>query len=164
MIGQLSHNEIEELLSTQIVGRIACHDEDFVYVVPISYAYDGNYIYCHGFEGKKLQLMRKKPKVCFQVDEFKDMANWKSVIAWGEFEELKEKKEKLAALRILLSRNLPIISSMTTHLGETWPFSSVSDEELNRIAGVVFRIAIKEKTGKFEKATESATTKFSAYT
>ncbi len=160
MIGKLSYEEIEDLLYKQVVGRLGCCEQGFIYVVPISYAYDGNSIYCHTYKGKKVEMMRKNPNVCFQVDEMKDMANWKSVIAWGEFEEVEDEKEKHKALQILLQRALPLVSSVTTHLGETWPFSAANGSELNRIPGIVFRISLKEKTGKFERTSESPVMSF----
>ena len=148
MIDKLNQEEIENLLHHQIVGHLGCHADGITYIVPVSYAYDGTYIYCHGYEGKKMEMLRKNPKICFQVDEMTDMADWKSVIAWGEFEELKDKNEKNEAFRILLKRALPIHSSITTHLGSQWPFSS---DDLGTIEGVAFRIKIKEKTGRFER-------------
>jgi nitroimidazol reductase NimA-like FMN-containing flavoprotein (pyridoxamine 5'-phosphate oxidase superfamily) len=155
MIGELSPLEIEHLLRSQIVGRIGCHDGDSVYVVPISYAYDGDYIYCHSFEGQKLDFMRKSPRVCFQVDEMTDMSNWKSAIAWGEFEELTDRDERKKALEFLLQRRLPIRSSITTHLGQTWPFTGNGNNGINDIPGIVFRIKLQQKTGKCECTTES---------
>ncbi len=155
MIGKLSSEEIENLLYKQCVGRIGCHDGDFVYVVPTSYAYDANYVYCHSYEGKKIDTMRKNPKVCFQVDEMKDMANWKSVIAWGNYEELTNEEERINALKILVKRRLPILSSATTHLGKTWPFVGEGHNGLKDIPGIAFRISLKEKSGKFEKSSVS---------
>ena len=144
--------EIEELLKTQFVGRIGCSLEGETYVVPISYAYDGNYIYCHTNEGKKIKMMRKNPKVCFEVDNMIDMGNWQSVIAQGMFEELKRKKERSDAMEVLLNRYFPIISSITTHLGDHWPFHP---ENVAEIKGIVFRIAVQQKTGRFELNEES---------
>lgn len=72
--------EIEKLLKREVVGRIGCTDGDIVYVVPISFVYDGSYIYCHTHEGLKTELMRKRPKICFEVDQLRDMANWQSAI------------------------------------------------------------------------------------
>jgi|SRR5215831_10390195 len=155
MIDKLSSPEIETLLYKQCVGRIGCHDNDVVYVVPISYAYDGKYIYCHSYDGKKMEIMRRSPNICFQVDEMKDMANWKSVIAWGKFEEVTDQLERSEALKILLDRELPIPSSITTHLGNTWPFTAKGSNALNDIPGIVFRVFITEKTGKFEKTSVS---------
>jgi nitroimidazol reductase NimA-like FMN-containing flavoprotein (pyridoxamine 5'-phosphate oxidase superfamily) len=77
----------------------------------------------------------------------KTMANWRSVIVHGEFEELKDKEDRRTGMQILLNRYLPVISSVTTHIGEHWPFHP---EDVNHIDGVVFRILVKEKTGKFE--------------
>lgn len=147
MLGKLEPQQIEDLLKTQIVGRIGCHADGETYVVPISYAYDGTYLYCHTHEGKKSTMLRKNPKVCFEVDEMKDMANWKSVVAQGIFEELKEREERNLAMQTLLNRYLPIISSVTTHLGEHWPFHP---DDATEIKGLMFRIKLTEKTGRFE--------------
>lgn len=152
MFGKLNEQEIEEVLRNQIIGRLGCHADDTTYVVPISYAYDGTYIYGHTFEGMKIKLMRKNPQVCFEVDETKDMGNWKSIIAWGEFEELKQGPERIKALQQLTDRVLPIVSSETTHLSPQWPFPA---GDTSNIKGIVYRIRLKEKTGRFE--TNSAT-------
>jgi len=151
MIGKLNPDDVETLVKQQLVGRIGCHAKDVTYVVPISFAYDGAYIYGHTFEGMKVDMMRKNPKVCFQVDDTTDLANWQSAVLWGEFEELAEGPERILALHKLTERRLPLISSETMHLTSQWPFR---DEDVNKISGIVFRICVTEKTGRFEKSTE----------
>lgn len=146
MIGELNIQQIEDLLSKQTVGRIACYHDNLIYLVPISYAYEDNSIYSRSFDGMKLDMMRKNPQVCFEADDVNDMANWKSVIAWGKFEELKN-SEREKGLKILLKRHLPLSSSITTHLGKAWPFS---EHDLEEITGIVFRINLTTKTGRFE--------------
>jgi nitroimidazol reductase NimA-like FMN-containing flavoprotein (pyridoxamine 5'-phosphate oxidase superfamily) len=155
MFGKLSNTEIEEIIKHQVMGRLGCHAHDITYVVPISYAYDGEYIYGHTMEGMKIFMMRRNPKVCFQTDNInmKDMANWQSVIAWGDFEELKQPEERRMALQKLNARKLPLISSETTHLSPQWPFPP---EDADRIKGIVYRIRLKEKTGRFEKSNGSS--------
>lgn len=54
MLGELNPTMIERLLHDNIVGRIGCHSFGRTYVVPITYAYDGNAIYAHSAEGTKL--------------------------------------------------------------------------------------------------------------
>ncbi|HEV7620160.1 MAG TPA: pyridoxamine 5'-phosphate oxidase family protein [Flavisolibacter sp.] len=147
MIGTMEINKIEEVLKTQIDGHLACHADDRTYLTPVSYAYDGHDVYVHSFEGLKISMMRKNPKVCFQVDHRVNMANWESIITWGLYEEILDKEERIKALQILANRKLPIISSSTTHLTENWPFYS---GDLNNIKGIVFRIILTEKTGRFE--------------
>lgn len=146
MFGKLSNGEMEKVLTEGYVGRLGCHADGRTYVVPITYAYDGKSFYFRTFEGLKLSMMRKNPKVCFQVDEMKDTANWKSVIAWGNFTELAG-KERDKALKVLVSRNLPEISSEMVKISPTWPFPT---DDFSQIKGVVFKIDVTEKTGRFE--------------
>ena len=147
MLGQLNNSEIEELLRRQVVGRIGCHHEGFTYVVPISYTYDGAYIYCHTHEGLKVRMMRENPKICFEVDHMRNMANWQSVIAWGDFEELTDGEPRQNALEKLALRILPLVASETVRLSTDWPFPP---NDLSQVSGVVFRIHLREKTGRFE--------------
>lgn len=149
MFGELKPQEIETLLKSEIIGRLACFADEIGYVVPISYAYDGEYIYVHAKEGMKVDMMRKNPKVCFQTDKMQDMANWQSVVVWGEYEELKSETERAKALKKLMDRVLPVISSETVHLSPHWPFPP---EEIGSIKGVTFRIKVEKKTGRFEKS------------
>lgn len=152
MIGPLTEIQIEALLHKEVVGRIACHLEDFIYLVPTSYAYDGQFIYAHSYEGTKLKVMRKNPNICFEVDNVADMSNWQSVIVWGKFEELSAEDERMKAWEALLRRKLPLNSSITTHLGKDWPFSGGDPEE---VTGILYRITIDRKTGRFESNTWS---------
>jgi nitroimidazol reductase NimA-like FMN-containing flavoprotein (pyridoxamine 5'-phosphate oxidase superfamily) len=152
MIAEMKTPEIESLLTKQIIGRIACHAAGVTYVVPTSYAYDGEYIYCHAYEGMKIKMMRMNPDICFQTDKMENMANWQSVIVWGKYEEL-EGEEKKQAVKKLMDRVLPVISSETTHLSPHWPFPP---EEMGSIKGIFFRIKVQKKTGRFEKAVADA--------
>lgn len=149
MFGEMKKQEVEALLKSQIVGRLACCQDNEPYMVPMSYAYDGEYIYGHSKEGMKIQMMRKNPKICFQVDKMEDMANWKSVIVWGKYEELASMDERSLGLKILMDRVLPIVSSETVHLSPHWPFPP---QQIGSIKGIVFRIKIEKMTGRFEKS------------
>ena len=148
MFGTLNESEIENLVSNQILARLGCHHNEVTYVVPISYAYDGTNIYCHSYEGMKTEMMRSNPHVCLQIDDMKNMADWKSVVCWGEARELKNEVEREEAIKFLVSRKLPLESSETTHLFSHWPFSGENEEKL---PGVLFCIKINKKTGRFER-------------
>lgn len=148
MFGDLKDDAIETVLHHQIIGHVGCHSNDTTYVVPISYAYENGCIYGHTHEGMKINMMRQNPKVCFETYSMENMGNWQSVIAWGEFEEITDEKERSAALHILLKRDLPIITSKTVQLTSEWPFVP---EDLNTIKGIVFRIKLTTKTGRYER-------------
>lgn len=148
MFGELSEEESRNFLDENIYGRLGCHAFGKTYVVPISYAHKAGSLYCHSFDGLKLQMMRNNPSVCFQVDVLDNMANWKSVITQGVFEELTG-QQKNKGLRVLLERKVPAIVSETVRLSPEWPFPS---EDYARIPGIVFRIQIKEISGRYEKS------------
>ena len=147
MFGTLNPKEIEDFLKKQFIGRLGCHANNKTYVVPISYAYDGEFVYCHTQEGMKTKMMRENPDVCFEVDSLETLATWKSIIAWGKFVEVTDKNERARALKVLLNRVYPFISTKKMHLGEHWPFVP---DNLNEIKGVVFKIKLSEKSGRFE--------------
>ncbi len=149
MFGDLGEDAIEVILHHQLIGHLACHANELTYVVPISYAYDDGYLYAHTYEGMKVNMMRQNPKICFAVHAMENMANWQSVVAWGNFEEVTDEKERENALQILLKRNLPIITSKTVQLTPEWPFVPGKDLS-NSIGGVVFRIKLTVKSGRYE--------------
>src|SRR5690554_3323686 len=143
MLGDLKNSQIDHLLYSQVIGRIGCHANDTTYIVPVTYAYDGIHVYGHTKEGMKINMMRKNPNVCFEVDVMENMSNWRSVIAWGKFEELKTPKERKMGMQKLMDRILPIIT------GETTVHHAMKDTNENYIEalqGVVYRIEIIKKT------------------
>lgn len=147
MFKDLNSKQIEKVISENFIGRLGCHADDETYVVPISYAYDGKYIYFRSFEGLKISMMRKNPKVCFQIDTIKDMANWESAIVWGTFEELTNEEDRNMGLERLMSRTLPEIAGEMQKFSAEWPFPTGN---FKQIEGVVYRIRITKKSGRKE--------------
>lgn len=148
MLGDLTFSQIENLLYAQRIGRLGCHSDGITYVVPITYAYDGTYIYGHTKEGMKIDMMRKNPKVCLEVDDMENMSNWRSVIAWGEFEELIKPEDREKAMNILWDRIMPFMT------GETTVQHSMTDAHgkvIEAMQGVVYRVKLSKKTGRYEK-------------
>ena len=148
MFGHLGEDAIEDVLHQQFIGRIGCNYNDVTYVVPIGYAYDGKYVYAHAEEGMKINMMRENPHVCFEVDTIENMGNWKSVIGWGDYEELTDEKERALAINVLLNRGMPKGASKTSYFTPEWPFQSKTATD---IEGIVFRIKLNIKTGRFER-------------
>ena len=98
MIGYLTEDECMIFLKNELLGRIGCNYNGETYVVPVNYLLAGNNIIAHSQEGKKIEIMRKNPKVCFEADNMVSLQNWKSVIAWGTYQEITDTKEKWNAL------------------------------------------------------------------
>ena len=150
MLGELSPQEIEELLRSEITGRIGCHADGRTYVVPVTYAYDEGTIYCHSAEGLKLRMMRKNPIVCFEVDRVKDMGNWRSVIATGRFEELFG-RDALPAMDVLIKRFVAIERPDQPHPSYVFRDSEAEPARTDGREIVIFRIRLAEKSGRFER-------------
>lgn len=148
MLGQLNDIQIQNILSSQVVGRLACTDGKQPYIVPLTYTYNGKYIYGQTNEGMKLDILRKNPSVCFEVDMMTDMRNWQSVIVFGRFEELKT-KEAEKARDILFGHVFPLMTSSTIHSYGHEEKGKVDDK--TRMKYVMYRIKIKKITGRFEK-------------
>ena len=150
MFGELGPDAIEVILKHQLIGQMGCHANDITYVVPVSYAYHEDNIYVFSQEGMKIDMMRTNPKVCFEVHTMENMANWQSVVAWGNFEELKKEQEREEAIQILLHRVMPAITSEKTYLTLKRPLVP-GDVKSEDVKGVVFRIKLTKKTGRYEK-------------
>jgi len=147
MIGSLTKSQCERILLGSMIGRIGCYSAGKTYVVPITFVLDNGYIYAHSKEGLKVKMMRKNAKVCFQVDQIENMTNWRSVILWGKFEELKSPAEQEKAVKILISGIDPFRTSESVK-------PAASDHDMNphkEKKPVFYRISIEEISGRFEK-------------
>jgi nitroimidazol reductase NimA-like FMN-containing flavoprotein (pyridoxamine 5'-phosphate oxidase superfamily) len=149
MIGKLTEQEIDKVLSQNIIGRLGCSEKGKPYVVPLGYIYQDGYIISHSETGMKIRVMRNNPVVCFQVDEIKTHNDWKSVIVWGRYEELTEEIDQYNAMKLFVDRMMHLKISETARPPE------LSGERLHprspgNIWPVVFRIKVNERSGRYE--------------
>ena len=141
MLGDLDTAQCEDLLRSEVIARIGCLSDGRVYVVPVTYVYDGTYVYGHAMDGAKLRAMRANPQVCVEVEHVDDLSNWRSVIAWGTFEEC-DGPDWDAGFAMLAERIMPLL---TLPANQPPPDLSV----LRR--GSVYRIKLDLMTGRFEQ-------------
>ncbi|MBO4880427.1 MAG: pyridoxamine 5'-phosphate oxidase family protein [Firmicutes bacterium] len=109
--------EIRRILDKADILHMGLFDGDYPYVVPVHYGYefreDTLVFYTHGAkEGHKLDLIRKDPHICVQVDcDVETLpakaacgygSTFASVIAKGKAEILEDPAEKAEALKILM--------------------------------------------------------------
>jgi uncharacterized protein len=133
-IRELSAEQIEALLRTAIVGRIACCGHGAAgdgrpYLVPLAYGYDGDAVYAHSGPGRKLDFMRAEPRVTFEVDQAVAPDRWRSVIAEGTFEEIDDPRQRDTALKVIYgTEGIPDLGSQT----------------------IVFRIRLTSRSGRYE--------------
>jgi len=150
MLGQLDEAQIDYVLRSEVVGHLGCCHEGRAYVVPITYAYDGESVYAHSIDGMKVHFMRANPTVCFEVEHIDNMANWQSVIAWGDFEEL-HGADADQALRRIESRLLSLIVSETAESAHGRALRQTYQAKTGGLPAVVYRLRLRERTGRFER-------------
>jgi uncharacterized protein len=136
MIRTLSPEESYSLLRGSRVARLGCFDGAGPYVVPVNYVFDGEAVYVHSLPGRKVAAMRENPRVCLQVDEIRGDFDWRSVIAFGLYEELNDPEERAHALGLLLS----LFPRLT-------PVESLVASDAAPPSIVVFRIRIERISG-----------------
>lgn len=151
MLGELTKEQSEQLLRSEMIGRLGCYSNGQVYVVPVTYAYVGGFIYAHSGEGRKVQMMRDNPDVCFEVDHIDNLSNWRSVIVNGRYEELVG-DEASRAMEQLMERFLPYMGTASDTMAKPAspaPESAQAIKSGNHQA-VVYRIRVNELAGRFE--------------
>ena len=135
----LLEEEARALLSACRIGRLGCIDNGEPYVVPINYVFEDGSIYSHSLPGRKIDAMRAHPRACLQVDEIENDFEWHSVIAHGNFEEIRVPSDRRSILRKLLAR-FPLLT----------PVESAMAQDAAAPDSVVFRIRIDRITGVAE--------------
>ena len=111
--------EILDIIEKCDVCRLALSEDNVPYIVPLNFGYeytDGKLtLYFHGAtEGKKLDIIRKNPLACFEMDcshrlvtaetACKFSMEFESVIGNGKLSFCVEKSEKIKALNQVMKK------------------------------------------------------------
>jgi nitroimidazol reductase NimA-like FMN-containing flavoprotein (pyridoxamine 5'-phosphate oxidase superfamily) len=139
MLNRLSEEEARKLLARERVGRLGCITDDGPYIVPINYYFADDCVYSHSLPGLKVDALRKDPRTCLQVDEVESELHWKSVLAFGRYEEVKS-NERSEVINKLLQRFLMLT-----------PVESALADDGGPQPVIVFRIRIERVTGLSEE-------------
>lgn len=150
MTGELNVQEMTNVLCSQSIGRLACADGRYPYIIPIMYLFEGNAIIAQSLEGKKIDIMRRNPNVCFQVDMILDLNTWQSVIVHGLYQEM-EGLEADEAREALVDNIVPLMTTNRVHSHEHEVTGNQVLEDDNRIKNILFKIRVNEMTGRFSK-------------
>jgi len=139
MTRMLSETEARNLIAGGKLGRLGCVDNGEPYVVPINYVFADGSIYSHSLPGRKIDLLRAHPRACLQVDEIENELKWRSVIVYGNFEEIRVPSDR----RSILSKLLACFPLLT-------PVESLMAQDASAPDSIVFRIRIDRISGVTE--------------
>lgn len=136
---ELSATEVTKLLAEGTFGRLGCVDHGEPYVVPINYFFEDGKIYSHSLPGHKIDLLRSHPRACLQVDEIENGFEWRSALAFGNYQEIRSPDERRAVLTKLLAR-FPLLT----------PVESVMAMDASGPESIVYCICVDRITGVAE--------------
>ena len=139
---------IESVIRASLVCRLALSNNDRPYIVPLCFGYQDNTLYFHcGVKGRKLEILKKNPNVCFEfevnVDVLKaeEACSWnmqyQSVIGFGRAALLEDMEEKQKAVGIIVRQ----YSDKTLQLPDTTLRKTI-----------VIKVPIDSMTGKRSSA------------
>lgn len=144
----LSESDCWRLLSEERVGRLAMADlQGQPYLVPLNHWLSDGIIYFHcATVGRKLDMLRANPQVCYEVDRFLGIAAganacdygayFESALAFGSAFEVTDPAEKVQ-----------ILNQLTAHHAEPGAeFGPVTEARAEKVAVVGIRIS--QVTGK----------------
>lgn len=137
-------DELESILRNGRVCFLSMVDDGKPYVVPVHYGYEEGTLYIHSApEGRKIDIIRKNPDVCFSiVADFgmirgKNACSWStnytSVIGTGKAIIQEDRREKEKGLDVLMGQ----------YSDEKYDFTGV---DLDNV--VIIKVEIGEINGK----------------
>jgi nitroimidazol reductase NimA-like FMN-containing flavoprotein (pyridoxamine 5'-phosphate oxidase superfamily) len=140
-----SREEIDAILSGQNLCHLAMVDDGEPYIIPLTYAYDGNNLFIHSAkEGRKIDVLKKNNRVCFDVcGDFQPASadkvcrkstKFSSVIGTGHAEFVQDREGVVLALNALMKQ---------TFGPGTWDFV---EEKVNNV--LIIKIVIDSLSGK----------------
>lgn len=108
-------NKINEVIGRCQFCRIGLCDNGVPYLVPVCFGYKPGVMYFHcAKEGRKLDILRKNNRVCFQMDcdteilKGMNACDWglryMSIMGEGRAFLVSEKEEKMSALEIIMRK------------------------------------------------------------
>jgi uncharacterized protein len=104
---------IDDIIHRCLVCRLGLSDDGQPYVIPLSFGYDGEALYFHAAtEGRKLDILKKNNRVCFEFDipthivTADQACSWgmayESVIGFGRAEIIRDVDSKRPALGCIM--------------------------------------------------------------
>ena len=135
---------IENIITKAAICRIGLSENGKPYVFPVNFGYhDGNLYFHSAQKGHKIDIIKKNPRVCFQMETDVEIipaekpCDWsikyRSVIGYGKAEFLHNLEKKRRALKAIMSH----------YTGHEYAFS-----EESLVSVCIICIRIEKMTGK----------------
>ena len=143
---QMKSEEIDDLIGSQKICRIAMNRYDYPYLAPFRYVVKDNVLYFHFTNyGRKMELLVKEQKVCVQIDNYtQDLSSYRFVSLCGTLEKVTDATEYGSVMKLFSDtgkRDLSVkfLAAHGLSPDEGWD-AFISDKEM------IFLKLVKEKS------------------
>jgi len=135
----IPESEIRQFLDEWTWGTLIAVDGDKPYAIELSYATDGEYIYCGSMPGGRMsRCVKDNSNAIFKVcDCPKDTSKFRAVIVEGQVKKLTKREEIIKGLRVLYrklgipeSRIEPRANQLSARSAEECSFYRISMKDL----------------------------------
>ena len=135
---------IEDIILRSKICKLAMCDGNMPYIVPLCFGFKDNTLYFHSaLQGKKIDILKKNPNVCFEFEIFTQIIKssaacrwgikYRSVIGFGETSFITGEELKQQAFDTIMSQ----------YADESFEY-----EESLLKSSVIIKVDIKSMTGK----------------
>ena len=135
-------SEIDAIIRSSQVCRLGMTDGHEPYIIPLCFGYDGQALYFHSAkEGRKLDILRRNNKVCFEFDILEAIvadeqacrwgARFQSIMGTGIAHIIESQEEKIRALQLLMQQYSPAAYTFPDQLVATTAIIRVDIETVS---------------------------------
>jgi len=137
-ISEMSDDACRALLQRHHVGRMAYSFHDRVDIAPIHYVLSEGWLFARTSHGHKMDVLAHAPWVAFEVDEFDDVFDWRSVVVHGTVHLMEREGSPIDAGH--WSRGIALLRGIVPETG--------TEDDPVAFRALVFGIFIHTMTGR----------------
>jgi uncharacterized protein len=100
----LTDNEVEDLLASEKICRMALNDDPQPYIIALDYLYLDGKLYFHLADyGRKMEMIKRDPHVSVEIDNFcNSTGDFATITLMGQIKRVTNKAEKVKAAEALI--------------------------------------------------------------
>jgi len=147
---KMQKNEIEELIRSQTLCRIAFKGDEYPYLAPFQYVYMNRWLYFHFTDyGRKMKLLERDKQVCVEIEKYlPDLSEYSFVSLTGKLKIVTDPRERSEVIKKMskdgeqkLSKNFLAVHGLEkeggwSSLNPDKPFVIVKLEEIAEEVGL----------------------------
>ena len=98
---KMKKEEVDDLISKQMICRIAFKGDRYPYVVPFQYVFMNGSLYFHFTNyGKKMRLFEKDKRVCIEIESYlNDLSEYSFVTVRGDLKIVADPQERSQVIK-----------------------------------------------------------------